>query len=123
MVIVKDGFMNPVDGAIVTVLVKGIKDITWYKNKIWETVEKIWDKLPEFIKGINLQGIYNKIKHRFEEIPDVIEGSTITIWNYTDPKGECTFELGKNDEYIFLIQEPSLYYPWPLSKHNALRIQ
>ena len=121
--IVKDGFMKPVDGALITVLVKGIKDITWYKNKVLVIVEEIWNKLPEFIKGVNLQVMYNKIKHRFEEIPDVIDGLTITIWNYTDPKGECTFELGKSDEYIFLIQQPNLNYPWPLSKYNALRTQ
>jgi len=119
--IVKDGFMNPVDGAIITVLVKGINDITWYKNRVWETVEKIWDKFPEFIKGKILQSIYNKIKNRFEEIPDVIDGLTITIWNYTNPNGECTFELGKRDEYLFLIQQPDLHFPWPFSTHNALR--
>ena len=119
--VVKDGFMRPADGALVTVLVKGIKDISWYKNKAWEIVEKIWDDLPESIKGKILQNIYSKIEQRFEEIPDVINGATVTIWNYTDPNGECTFELGKNDEYLFLIQQPELNYPWPFSIHNAIR--
>jgi len=120
--VVKDIFMQPVDGALVTVLVEGLKDITWYKNKIWEKIEEIWDKLPQFIKGKILQNIYDKIQERFEEIPDIIDGATISIWNYTDMNGECSFELGKNLEYIFLIQQPNLKNPWPLSKKNALKV-
>jgi len=119
--VVKDIFMQTIDGALVTVLVEGLKDITWYKNKIWEKIEEIWDNLPQFIKGKILQNIYDKIKLRFEEIPDTIDGTTISIWNYTDMNGECTFELGKNLEYVFLIQETNLQNPWPLSKNNALR--
>ena len=120
--VVKDIFMHPVDGALVTVLVEGLKDITWYKNKIWEKIEEIWDNLPQFIKGKILQTIYDKIQERFEEIPDIVDGATIAIWNYTNMNGECTFELGKNLEYIFLIQQANLKNPWPLSKNNALRV-
>jgi Big-like domain-containing protein len=120
--VVKDIFMQPIDGALVTVLVEGLKDITWYKNKIWEKIEEIWDNLPQFIKGKILQNIYDKIQERFEEIPDIVDGATIAIWNYTDTNGECTFELGKNLEYIFLIQQANLKNPWPLSKNNALRV-
>jgi len=120
--VVKDIFVQPIDGALVTVLVEGLKDITWYKNKIWEKIEEIWDNLPQFIKGKILQNIYDKIQERFEEIPDIVDGATIAIWNYTDINGECTFELGKNLEYIFLIQQANLKNPWPLSKNNALRV-
>jgi len=119
---VKDIFMQPIDGALITVLVEGLKDITWYKNKIWEKIEEVWNKLPQFIKGKILQNIYDKIQERFGEIPDIADGVTIAIWNYTDINGECTFELGKNLEYVFLIQQANLKNPWPISKNNALRV-
>ncbi len=48
---VKDLFSQPVDGARVIVLVKGPKDITYYKNLFWEKIQNIWDKLPEILKG------------------------------------------------------------------------
>ena len=120
--VVKDIHLQPIDGARVTVLVHGIKDITWIKNIIWEKIEEIWDRLPQLIKGKILQAIYNKIKERYDEIPDTIEGLTITTWNYTNINGECTFELGKGHEYLFVIQQGNLRKPWQLAKNNALRI-
>ena len=120
--VVKDIHLQPIDGARVTVLVHGIKDITWIKNTIWEKIEEIWDRLPQLIKGKILQAIYNKIKERYDEIPDTIEGLTITTWNYTNINGECTFELGKGHDYLFVIQQGTLRKPWQLAKNNALRI-
>ena len=120
--VVKDIFLQPVDGARVTVLVQGIKDITWIKNTIWEKIEEIWDRLPQLVKGKILQAIYNKIKERYDEIPDTIEGLTITTWNYTNINGECTFELGKGHDYLFVIQQGNLRKPWQLANNNALRI-
>ena len=120
--VVRDSRLQPVDGAKVTVLSDGLKDITWIKNPIWEKIEGMWDRLPELIKGKIIQSIYNKTKDRYDKIPDVINGPTTTIWNYTDINGECTFELGKNHNYFFIIQEGNFRGPLQFSKHNAIRI-
>jgi hypothetical protein len=118
---VKDLFLQPVDGARVVVIVKGPKDITYYKNLFWEKIQNIWDKIPELLKGKLLSFLFEKITERFDKIPDSINGGTITIWNYTNVNGRCSFELGKNHEYLFLIQEGNLKKPWQLARHNLLR--
>jgi len=118
---VKDLFLQPMDGARIIVLVKGPKDITYYKNLIWEKIQGIWDKLPEFLKGRLLTFLFEKVEHRFDAMPDIIDGFTITIWKYTDMQGKCTFTLGKNRDYFFLIQQDNLKKPWQLARHNTLR--
>ena len=55
---VVDGYNNPIDGAIVTVLVKGLKDITWYKEYFKDIINEIWNKIPDLFKGSILQNIY-----------------------------------------------------------------
>jgi hypothetical protein len=119
--IVKDSFLQPVDGARVIVLVKGPKDITWYKNYFWEKIQGFWDKLPEFLKGKLLSFLFERFKERFNKIPDGINGITITTWNYTNLEGRCSFELGENREYLFLIQQGNLKKPWQLARHNTVR--
>jgi len=116
-----DGYDNPIDGAIVTVLVKGLKDITWYKEYFSEIINEIWDKIPEILKGVILKRIYDKLHETIDGVDEVIEASQISIWKYTDTNGICEFELGKDDEYIFLIQKPNIRYPWPLSKYNRVK--
>lgn len=118
---VKDSYLQPVDGARVVVLVKGPKDITYYKNLIWNKIQDIWDKLPEILKGKILSFMFEKLKERYNTIPSEIKGVTITTWNYTDLNGQCSFQLGKNIEYLFLIQEGHLKAPWQLARHNLLR--
>jgi hypothetical protein len=118
---VKDLFSQPVDGARVIVLVKGPKDITFYKNLFSEKIQNLWDKLPEILKGKLFSLLFNKIEERINKIPESITGLTITTWNYTDSQGRCSFELGKNLDYIFLIQEGNLKKPWQLARHNTLR--
>lgn len=120
--VVKDIFLQPIDGARLTVLVDGIKDITWIKNFLLGKIEKIWTRLPDLIKGKILQIIYSKFKNKYDEIPDTVDGLTTTIWNYTNMDGECTFELGKGHKYLFVIQQGNLRKPWQLAKNNALRI-
>jgi hypothetical protein len=118
---VKDLFSQPVDGARVIVLVKGPKDITFYKNLFSEKIQNLWDKLPEFLKGKLFTLLFGKITERIDQIPDSITGLTITTWNYTDSQGRCSFELGKNLDYLFLIQEENLKKPLQLARHNTLR--
>jgi hypothetical protein len=118
---VKDLFLQPVDGARVIVLVKGPKDITFYKNLFSEKIQNLWDRLPEILKGKLFSLLFSKIDERIDQIPDSIKGVTITTWNYTDSLGRCSFELGKNLDYIFLIQEGNLKKPWQLALHNTLR--
>lgn len=118
---VKDIYLQPVDGARVIVLVKGPKDITYYKNLVWEKILSVWDTLPEALKGKLLTGLFERVDQRFHSIPDIIDGVTITTWNYTDAQGRCSFQLGKNLEYLFLVQEGNLRKPWQLARHNVLR--
>jgi hypothetical protein len=119
--VVKDSFLHPVDGARVTVLVKGPKDITWYKDYFWEKIQAFWDRLPEVLKGKILTSIFERFKERYDQLPDGINGVTVTTWNYTDLDGRCSFQLGKNREYVFLIQQGNLRKPWQLARHNTLR--
>jgi hypothetical protein len=121
--IVQDGYHQPVDGARITATVVGIKDIMWIKNSIWSVAQTIWDKLPDRIKGRILQALYTKVQEKLDEIPDTITGLTVTTWNYTDTNGKCTFNLGKNHEYLFVIQYgDTLRKPWQLAAHNAIRV-
>ncbi len=119
---VRDLFLQPIDGARVTALVTGIKDITWYKSQIWDIIQQIWDRIPQLLKGNILQQLFDRIQNRFEEIPDIIDGVTISVWNYTDTTGTCTLTLGKNLEYVFLIQSGNLRRAWQFARHNTLRI-
>jgi len=119
--VVKDIYLQPIDGARVMVFVYGIKDITWIKKVLWDKIQEIWDNLPQVIKGKIFQYIFNKMKDKYDDIPDVIDGLTTTIWNYTDSNGECTFELGRGHEYLFVIQQGNVEKPWQLAKNNAIR--
>jgi hypothetical protein len=118
---VQNLFLQPIDGARIIVLVKGPKDITFYKNLLWEKIQTFWEKLPEFLKGKLLTLLFDRIQERFEKIPDIINGVTITTWNYTDSTGRCSIELGKNLDYLFLIQEGNLKKPWQLARHTTFR--
>ena len=117
-----DGYNNPIDGAIVTVLVKGLKDITWYKDYFSDILDAIWEKTPNILKGRILEGIYASLHKKIDDVEEVIDTYQVSIWNYTDNNGLCTMELGKDDEYIFLIQKPNIRYPWPLSNYNRVKI-
>lgn len=112
---------NPLDGMRVTVLVKGLKDITWYKNQFLTVFESVWNKLPSFIQESFLEEVYTQIHHTIENSSDVIDGLTISIWNYTNAEGECSFTLGNNDEYVFLVQQPFESLPFPLASWTSFR--
>jgi len=118
---IRDGFLQPVDGARITVLVKGPKDITYYKDLVWNKIQAIWDRLPDLLKGKLLTALFAHVQEKFDAIPDVVKGVTITVWNYTDLSGHCSFQLGKNMEYLFLIQSGNLRKPWQLARHNVFR--
>ncbi len=118
---VKNINLEPVDGAVITVLVKGLTDVTWYKNKILEKLESIYEKIPNLLKGKILQNIYKFIEDKIDEYPDVVDAFTISTWNYTDAYGKAKFSLGKNHEYFFIIQSTDLNLDWPLSKHTSFR--
>ena len=120
--VVLDRKHQPVDGARITVVVGGPRDITWLKDKVWRKIEILWDILPGFIKGKVLQTMYGKLEEQYKEIPDIISGVIPCIWNYTDIDGECIFELGKNRSYFFIIQYGNLKKPWQLAEHNTFRI-
>lgn len=112
---------KPVDGARITVLVKGLKDITWYKNKAIDLLDSFWDKVPSLIKDSFFGSVYDRLIYRIENISDVIDGLTISIWNYTDADGVSSFTLGRYDEYVFFIQQPIDSLPFPLASWTSLR--
>lgn len=111
---IKDLGLHPRDGILVTVLVKGILDTTWYKNKAEEIIGNIWDRIPKLFKGKILEKINETIIKKIEEIPESVNFPLISIWNYTDANGRCIFNLGKNHEYIFLIQNPDNFIPFSI---------
>ena len=110
-----------IDGVRVTVLVKGLKDISWYKLQILDILETLWDLVPLQLKGLFLDNIYSSMIQRIENISDVVDGLTISIWNYTNADGSCSFTLGNNDEYVFMIQQPLDNIPFPLGSWTTLR--
>jgi hypothetical protein len=96
---------TPLDGVRIIVLVQGLKDITWIKNALKDQLTLLWEKLPPQIKGRLMNTIYTYLNEKLEEIPEVIDGLTISTWNYTDGYGRCSFNLGKNHAYLFLLQQ------------------
>ena len=119
---VVDRNLQPVDGARVIVLVIGPSDITYIKHGLIQKIQDIWEKLPDFIKIKFLQLIFNKFEEKIESIPDILDLPITTTWNYTDIDGRCSFNLGKNREYLFLIQYGEKLSDLPgLGKYNKIR--
>jgi len=117
--VVKDSYLHPVDGVRVIVVVYTPHYSTYLKNLIWETIEEIWDRFPQFIKGKIIQSIYERVKEWYWEK----DGLLTATWNYTDTNGECTFELDKEYDYFFVIQQGNKNKkPWQLTRNNAVRI-
>ena len=120
--VVTDLNSNPVDGARITPLVVGVRDITWLKWMILEKIDALWEKLPSWLKGRILQFIYESVKASVEKIPESMETLLPCIWNYTNLQGESIFHLGRNRSYIFLIQYGNLGQIWQPAHLNAIRI-
>jgi len=118
---ITDGYNNPIDGAVVTVFVKGLKDITWYKDYFSDIIDAIWEKTPNILKGRILERIYDSLHKKIDDVEEVIDTYQVSIWNYTDNNGLCTMDLGKDDEYIFIIQKPDLRFPWPIYRYTRIR--
>jgi hypothetical protein len=119
---VLDRKFQPVDGARVTVSVQGPKDITWIKYKLLEQVENIWDLIPPYLRGKIFEFLYNKIIEKIESVPDIVDGLTYSVWNFTDLSGKCSFELGQNRSYLFIIQYGDLKSPLMPVRYNKIRI-
>jgi hypothetical protein len=119
---VLDSNFKPVDGARVTCMVKWPADFTSIKHDIWNFIEKIWDFIPDILKGRILQNLYSRIKEKITSLPNTVDMPVTSIWNYTNMDGICSFELGRNREYIFFIQYGNLKNPWELAKYNKIRI-
>ena len=117
-----DSNLKPIDGVRVTCMAKWPSDFTSIKDQILDFTIKIWDFIPDFLKGRILQNLYDRIEEKIFNLPDSIDMPVISIWNYTNMDGVCSFELGKNREYIFFIQYGNLKDPWELAKYNKIRI-
>ena len=111
---VTDLMGNPVDGARIIVLVPGLLDWSWLKDKLWEaTIEKLWSNLPERLReNPFIQHLYQKLCDMYAQVPDVVDSVLPSIWNYTDMKGECTLDLGVNQSCLFLIQRHPMGESW-----------
>ena len=118
---VYDAFLKPYDNARITVLVEGLKDITWYQYQVLLFLEELWKPYKQRFNETIIEIIYQRIRDWISGLPEVIDSALITTWNYTDINGKCSLTLGKNDEYIFLVQSPSTTLLWPLSKQTAIR--
>jgi hypothetical protein len=118
---VLDRSLSPVDGARVTAAVTGPYDITWLRNELNVILEKIWDFMPDILKGRILQYLYDKAKQRIDEIEDTIDAPIYSIWKYTDENGLCSLELGQNISYTFFIQYENLKKPLIPARFNRVR--
>jgi len=118
---VLDRRFQPVDGARITVAVWGPNDITWFKYRIIQKLEDIWNSIPPLLKGKILQFLFTKIYDKIDKIPDTINGPIYSIWNYTNIDGKCGFELGKNRSYIFIVQYGNLKKPLGFASFNKIR--
>ncbi|KYK23590.1 hypothetical protein AYK21_02335 [Thermoplasmatales archaeon SG8-52-2] len=116
-----DRFLRPVDGARVAVTVWGPNDITWLKYRLFQGLEDIWDSLPQFLQGRIIQFLFEKIHDRIDKIPNSVDGPIYSIWNYTNISGKCSFELGQNHSYLFIIQYGNLKKPLGLARHNKIK--
>ena len=119
--VVKDQNNQPIDGARVCVLVKGIRDITWLRYRIVNILERVWGILPDFLRNRIIQMLFDELYSLCERIPESVEMPIQAIWNYTNLDGVCTFDLGVNRSYIFLIQYGNLRKPWLPARHNDIR--
>ncbi len=119
--VVKDQNNQPIDGARVCVLVKGIRDITWLRYGIMSILERVWAILPDFLRNRIIQMLFDELYSLCERIPESVEMPIQAIWNYTNLDGVCTFDLGVNRSYIFLIQYGNLRKPWLPARHNDIR--
>ncbi len=113
---------NPIDGARVTSLVLAPIDITGLKGVIWERLEELWERVPEWLKCEMILRIYQRLEEKWQTIPDSIEGFYPSIWNYTNAYGECSLGIGENRSYLFLIQYDQLKKIWQPAKWNTMRI-
>ncbi len=118
---VMDRFFKPVDGARITVAVWGPNDITWLKFRFFQSLESIWNSIPPLLQGKIIQFLFDKIYERIDKIPDSVDGPIYSIWNYTDIDGRCSFELGQNRSYIFIIQYGNLKKPLGLAQYNRIK--
>ena len=112
---------NPIDGVRVTSLVLAPIDITGLMSTIWERLEEVWEKIPEWLKCEMLFRIYQRLEEKWETIPDSLEGFYPSIWNYTNAHGECSLDIGENRSYLFLIQYGNLKKIWQPAKWNTIR--
>ena len=119
--VVKDQNNQPIDGARVCVLVKGTRDITWLRYRIMSILERVWGILPDFLRNRIIQMLFDELYSLCERIPESVEMPIQAIWNYTNLDGVCTFDLGVNRSYIFLIQYGNLRKPWLPARHNDIR--
>ncbi len=119
--VVKDQNNQPIDGARVCVLVKGTRDITWLRYRIMSILERVWAILPDFLRNRIIQMLFDELYSLCERIPESVEMPIQAIWNYTNLDGVCTFDLGVNRSYIFLIQYGNLRKPWLPARHNDIR--
>ena len=116
-----DRNFKPVDGARVTVTVWGPNDITWLKYRFFQSLENIWNALPSFLQGRFVQYLFDKLNEKINGIPDTVDGPIYSIWNYTNISGKCSFELGQNHSYLYIIQYGNLKKPFGIAKHNKIR--
>ena len=114
-------FDTPLDGVRIIVLVQGLKDITWIKNTLKDQLTLLWEKLPSLLKGPLMSRFYTYLNQKLDNMSDVIDGLTISTWNYTDGYGRCSFHLGKNHDYFFLLQEGMSSNPLGLPHFSTVK--
>jgi len=111
---------EPIDGARIVVLVKGLNDISWIKYRIINTINQIWTMMPPQIAETLFGWLYNILIEKITGIDDIQEFLSKSTWGITDAQGTCSFELGPGFDYTFLVQRDTKYIPYQYLKTTDL---
>lgn len=111
---------EPIDGARIIVLVKGLNDISWIKYRIINTFNQIWNTMPPLISETLFGWLYSLLIEKITGIDDIQEFLSKSIWGITNAQGECSFDLGPGFDYTFLVQRDTRYMPYQYLKTTSI---
>ena len=111
---------DPIDGARILVLVKGLNDISWIKYRIINSINQIWNTMPSLITDMLFGWLYDVLIEKITGIDDIQEFLSKSCWAITDASGSCSLDLGPGFDYTFLIQRDSDFLSYQYLKTTSL---
>ncbi len=111
---------DPIDGARILVLVKGLNDISWIKYRVINTIDQIWNTMPLLITDMLFGWLYDALIEKITGIDDIQEFLSKSSWAITDAQGTCSLDLGPGFDYTFLVQRDSDFLPYHYLKTTSI---